>query len=107
LSAEIHQICADDIKAAGAIPIARLANRSRHPRDRGEIAARRLQIPQGALRQRNHPLRTNLTQLLNYLIPIGYRLSDERTEALLPSEAAALEQMIGDGASWNVIARVA
>jgi FkbM family methyltransferase len=47
----------------------------------------------------------NLKQLLDYLIPIGYRLYDERTEAPLPSEAAALERMIGEGASWNVIAR--
>src|SRR5262249_24190848 len=49
----------------------------------------------------------NLEQLLNFLTPIGYRLYDERTEALLPSEAAALERMIGEGASWNVIARAA
>lgn len=47
----------------------------------------------------------NLDQLLNFLIPLGYRLHDERTEALLPSDAATLERRIGAGASWNVIAR--
>src|SRR5262249_9543868 len=47
----------------------------------------------------------NLEQLLNFLIPFGYRLYDERTEAPLPSEAAALERMIGEGGSRNVIAR--
>jgi len=47
----------------------------------------------------------SLEQLLNFLIPFGYRLYNERTEALLPSDAAALERMIGEGASWNVIAR--
>ena len=57
-------------------------------------------MPYGLLEQG-----ANLEQLLNYLIPIGYRLYDERTEALLPSEAAALERMIGEGASRNVIAR--
>lgn len=50
---------------------------------------------------------TNLDQLLNFLIPFGYRLHDERTEAPLPRDAAALEQMIGGGASRNVIARAA
>jgi len=49
----------------------------------------------------------SLDQLLNFLIPFGYRLYNERTEALLPSDAAALERMIGEGASWNVIARAA
>src|SRR5262249_2220404 len=47
----------------------------------------------------------NLEQLLNFLIPIGYGLYDERAEAALPSDAAALERMVGEGASWNVIAR--
>jgi hypothetical protein len=47
----------------------------------------------------------SLEQMLDYLIPIGYRLYSERTEAPLPSEATALERMIGDGASRNVIAR--
>jgi len=47
----------------------------------------------------------SLEQLLNFLIPFGYRLYNERTEALLPSDAATLERMIGEGASWNVIAR--
>ena len=49
----------------------------------------------------------NLDQLLNFLIPSGYRLYDERSEAPLPSDAAALERMIGEGASRNVIARAA
>jgi FkbM family methyltransferase len=49
----------------------------------------------------------SLSQLLNFLTPFGYRLYDERSEALLPSEAAALERMIGEGASRNVIARAA
>jgi FkbM family methyltransferase len=47
----------------------------------------------------------NLDQLLNFLIPSGYRLYDERTETPLPTDAAALERMIGEGASRNVIAR--
>jgi FkbM family methyltransferase len=49
----------------------------------------------------------NLEQLLNFFIPLGYRLYDERSERPLPSDAAALERMIGEGASRNVIARVA
>jgi FkbM family methyltransferase len=49
----------------------------------------------------------SLEQLLDFLIPFGYRLYNERTEALLPSDATALERMIGEGASWNVIARAA
>jgi hypothetical protein len=44
---------------------------------------------------------------LALLIPSGYRLYDEQTEAPLPSDAAALEQMIGEGASRNVIVRAA
>lgn len=48
----------------------------------------------------------SLQQLLDFLIPFGYRLYDERSEAPLPGDAAVLEQMIGEGASWNVIARV-
>lgn len=47
----------------------------------------------------------NLDQLLNFFIPSGYRLYDERSEAPLPRDAAALERMIGEGASRNVIAR--
>jgi FkbM family methyltransferase len=50
---------------------------------------------------------TSLSQLLGFLIPSGYRLYDERTEVPLPSDAAALERMIGEGASRNVIARAA
>jgi FkbM family methyltransferase len=49
----------------------------------------------------------SLSQLLGFFVPFGYRLYDERTEAPLPSDAAALERMIGEGASRNVIARAA
>jgi FkbM family methyltransferase len=48
----------------------------------------------------------SLEQFLNFFLPFGYRLYDERTEAALPSDAKALERMIGEGASINVIARV-
>jgi FkbM family methyltransferase len=49
----------------------------------------------------------SLAQLLNFFIPFGYRLYDERTEAPLPSDPAALERLIGEGASRNVVARAA
>jgi len=48
----------------------------------------------------------SLDQLLNFFTPLGYRFYDERRESLLPSDATALERMIGDGASRNVIARI-
>jgi FkbM family methyltransferase len=49
----------------------------------------------------------SLEQLLNVFRSFGYRLYDERTEAALPTDAKVLERMIGEGASINVIARVA
>jgi FkbM family methyltransferase len=48
---------------------------------------------------------TTLQQFLNFFIPLGYRFYSARTEAPLPSDAFALERMIGDGASVNVLAR--
>jgi len=47
----------------------------------------------------------SLEQLLNFFLPLGYRLYHERTDAALPTDATALERMIGEGASINVIAR--
>jgi FkbM family methyltransferase len=47
----------------------------------------------------------SLEQFLSFFLPFGYRLYDERTEAALPTDAKALEPMVGEGASINVIAR--
>jgi FkbM family methyltransferase len=49
---------------------------------------------------------TSLEQLLSYFIPNGYVFYDERTDKRLPSVAAELQKMIGDGAGINAIARV-
>jgi len=49
---------------------------------------------------------TSLDQLFSYFIPNGYSFYDERTFQTLPSTARELQQMIGDGAGINAIARV-
>jgi FkbM family methyltransferase len=49
---------------------------------------------------------TSLEELLSFFLPNGYRLYDERSERPLPSTAAELQALIGDGESMNVIARV-
>ncbi len=49
---------------------------------------------------------TSLEELLSFFLPNGYRLYDERSERPLPSTAAELRGLIGDGESMNVIARV-
>ncbi|MBR1199479.1 FkbM family methyltransferase [Bradyrhizobium sp. AUGA SZCCT0158] len=49
---------------------------------------------------------TSLEELLSFFLPNGYRLYDEQHERPLPSTAAELENLIGDGESINVIARV-
>jgi hypothetical protein len=48
----------------------------------------------------------SLDQLLAYFIPNGYALYDERTGKRLSSEAKELQQMLADGESMNVVARV-
>jgi FkbM family methyltransferase len=58
-------------------------------------------IPYGLVEQG-----ASLGRLLDFLGRFGYRLYDERTERQLPSEPSALEAVIGDGASRNVIARI-
>ena len=49
----------------------------------------------------------SLDQLLSYFLPNGYLFYDERTQMRLPSTAKELQQMVADGESMNVIARVA
>lgn len=48
----------------------------------------------------------SLEEMLSFLIPNGYRLYDERTERPLPLAAGRLQELIADGESMNVIARV-
>jgi FkbM family methyltransferase len=47
-----------------------------------------------------------LAEFLNFFIPLNYRLYDEQAETELPSAPAALERMIGEGSSRNVVARI-
>jgi FkbM family methyltransferase len=49
---------------------------------------------------------TSLDELLSFFLPNGYRLYDERSERPLPSTASEMKNLIGDGESVNVIARV-
>jgi FkbM family methyltransferase len=49
---------------------------------------------------------TTLDRFLNFFVPLGYCFYDERTDLPLPKCAIALERMIGDGASKNVVARI-
>jgi FkbM family methyltransferase len=49
---------------------------------------------------------TSLDQLLSYFVPNGYAFYDERTAGRLPAEAKALQRLIADGESMNVVARV-
>ncbi|EGP06584.1 FkbM family domain-containing methyltransferase [Bradyrhizobiaceae bacterium SG-6C] len=48
---------------------------------------------------------SSLEELLSYFAPHGYRFYHERSERLLPSSPKDLRQLVGDGASINVIAR--
>lgn len=48
----------------------------------------------------------SLEEFLSFFIPNGYAFYDERTFRPLPSSARELQQMIGDGAGINVVARV-
>ena len=48
----------------------------------------------------------SLDQLLSHFIPNGYVFYDEQTQKRLPSEAKALQRLVADGESMNVIARV-
>ena len=48
----------------------------------------------------------SLSELMSILMSNGYRLYDERTQIPLPLDAAQLQELIGDGASINVIAHV-
>ncbi len=48
---------------------------------------------------------SSLEELLSYFAPHGYRFYDERSERPLPSSPEDLRQLVGDGASINVIAR--
>ncbi len=49
----------------------------------------------------------SLGKLLDYFIPLGYRFYREDNGDLLPDTAKKLATQIGDGASWNVVARAA
>jgi FkbM family methyltransferase len=49
----------------------------------------------------------SLDELLSYFIPNGYVFYDERTRKRLPSAAKDLQELVVDGESMNVIARVA
>ena len=48
----------------------------------------------------------SLSELISFLTSNDYRLYDERTRAQLPSNAAGLQELIEDGESINVIARI-
>lgn len=48
----------------------------------------------------------SLDELISFFVPRGYRFYEETTNRPLPSSAPELLQMIGDGRSINVIARV-
>lgn len=50
---------------------------------------------------------SSLDELLSFFIPNGYRFFHERTGRQIPSDAAGLRRLVGDGASVNVIARAA
>ena len=48
---------------------------------------------------------SSLDELLSFFVPNGYRFFNERTKHQLPSDAAGLRRLVGDGESVNVIAR--
>jgi len=50
---------------------------------------------------------SSLDEFLSFFTPNGYQFFDERTDRLLPSTAAELQNMIADGESINVVARAA
>jgi FkbM family methyltransferase len=50
---------------------------------------------------------SSLEELLSYFIPHGYRFYDEWTHRSLPSTAKELQRLVPDGASMNVVVRVA
>jgi hypothetical protein len=49
----------------------------------------------------------SLEEMLSFFLPNGYSFFDERTDKPLPSTVPGLREMVGGGASINVIARVA
>jgi FkbM family methyltransferase len=49
---------------------------------------------------------TSLDELVSYFAPNGYIFRDERTAKPLPSSAAELKRLIGDGEGINVVARI-
>jgi FkbM family methyltransferase len=48
---------------------------------------------------------SSLEELVSFFVPNGYRFFHERTGRELPSAAAELRRLVGDGASMNIIAR--
>jgi FkbM family methyltransferase len=48
---------------------------------------------------------SSLEELLSFFVPNGYRFFHERTGHQLPSAAAELHRLAGDGESMNVVAR--
>jgi FkbM family methyltransferase len=48
---------------------------------------------------------SSLEELLSFFVPNGYRFFHERTGRQLPSVAAELRRLVGDGAGMNIIAR--
>jgi FkbM family methyltransferase len=48
---------------------------------------------------------SSLEELLSFFVPNGYRFFHERTGHQLPSGAAELRRLVGDGESMNVVAR--
>ena len=48
---------------------------------------------------------SSLEELLSFFVPNGYRFFHERTGHQLPSAAAELHRLVGDGESMNVVAR--
>jgi FkbM family methyltransferase len=50
--------------------------------------------------------RASLKELLCFFLPLGYRFFDLRTEDELPQDERGLTNLVGDGASINIMARV-
>jgi FkbM family methyltransferase len=48
---------------------------------------------------------SSLEELLGFLVPNGYRFFHERSGVRLPSAAAELRRLVGDGESMNIVAR--
>jgi FkbM family methyltransferase len=47
-----------------------------------------------------------LDKLLSFFVPLNYRFYDEQTETELRGDSAALQRIIGEGSSRNIVARV-